>query len=89
MVESGGCELHEAAIVVGTDESETLLRLARSPIGDECQHCSVCRLARTYIERRLAERAGRVFPREQNGDAIWRQLQAALDGVKGPPRKTG
>lgn len=76
------CELHEAAIVLSADESEGFIRLARSPIGDDCQHCLVCRSARAYVERRLAEKTGRALPVDQNGDAAWIQLQAALKGVK-------
>jgi hypothetical protein len=87
MADLDECELHEAAIVVGTDESETLLRLVRSPLGDECQHCAICRLAREYIEHRLAERSGRVFPAGQTGDAIWQQLQRALEGIKSATQK--
>ena len=76
------CDLHEAAIRVGSDEAETLHRLARSPIADECRSCAVCRLAREYVQRRLAEQAGRVFPPEESGEATWRKLQAAVNGVK-------
>jgi hypothetical protein len=82
MARGGGCELHQAAILVGTDESESLLRLAHSPIGDECQMCSVCRLAREYIERRVAEQAGYVFPSDEGGEAILVKLQAAVASVK-------
>jgi hypothetical protein len=78
MSELDPCGLHEAAVVASADESEELLRLAHSPIGDECQRCTVCRAARTYIERRLAERAGRPLPANQNAEVAWRQLQAAL-----------
>ena len=47
MVDADPCQLHEVAILIGTDESENLLRLGRSPIGDECRRCQVCRSART------------------------------------------
>ncbi len=82
MVDPDECELHEVVLFSGADESEALLRLARSPIGDECQRCPVCRSAREYIERRLAERAGRVFPPNQSGEAALRNLQAAIDRAK-------
>jgi len=82
MVEPDRCELHEVAILIGTDESEALLRLGRSPLGDECQRCHVCRSAREYVQRRLEERSGRVFPTDQNGEAAWRKLQAAVESVK-------
>lgn len=72
------CGFHEAVVGLESDVSETLLRLTHSPIADECQRCTVCRWARTFIERRLAEQAGRRFPADQNGDAALRQLQAAL-----------
>lgn len=82
MVDPAECELHEVLLFAGADESEALLRLARSPIGDECQRCAVCRSAREYVERRLAERAGRVFPPDQSGEAARRTLQAAIDRAK-------
>jgi hypothetical protein len=82
MVDADRCELHEAAILIGTDESEDILRLGRSPIGDECQRCAVCRSARAYVERRLDERSGRVFPPDQSGEAAWRNLQAAIERAK-------
>jgi len=88
MVDPGPCELHEVAILIGTDESEDLHRLAHSPIGDECRMCSVCRLAREYVERRLAEKAGQVFPPEENGEAVRRKLQSAVDAVKGSVHRT-
>jgi hypothetical protein len=81
------CELHEAAVLVGTHDSEDLLRLARSPIGDECQMCPVCRLAREYIEHRVAERAGLTFPADESGEAILRKLQVAVDTVKHTVRR--
>ncbi len=87
MSEPDPCQLHEAVILVGTDESEALLRLGRSPIGDECRRCHVCRSAREYIQRRLDERSGRVFPPDQNGEAAWRNLQAAVESAKGSTRK--
>ena len=85
---SDRCELHEAVIVIGAGESEDFQRLARSPIGDECQRCTVCRLAREYVERRLAEQAGYRFPSEQDGDAAWRELRSAVDQVRTSVHKT-
>ncbi len=82
MAEPDGCELHEAAILVGPEDSEELLRLAHSPIGDECRMCSICRLAREYVDRRMAEKGGRVFPPAESGDAVLRMLQSAVDSVK-------
>ena len=76
------CELHKAAVDIGADESDAFLHLARSPIGDECQRCAVCRYARTYIERRLAERAGRTYPAGENAEAAFRELQAAIRGFR-------
>ena len=87
MAESDRCELHEVAIVHGAQDSEDLLRLARSPIGDECQLCAVCRDAREYVERRLAEEAGGVFPPEENAEAAWRKLQAAIEKAKATVRR--
>jgi hypothetical protein len=78
MADSERCELHEVAILIGTDETEDLLRLERSPIGDECRRCAVCRSAREYVARRLDERAGRVLPPDESGEAAWRNLQAAI-----------
>jgi hypothetical protein len=82
MSETDRCELHEMAVLVGGSESEDLERLSRSPIGDECQRCAVCRLARVYVELRLAERDGAVFPPEQSAEAAWRRLQGAIESVK-------
>ncbi len=82
MADSDQCELHEVAVFNGPQEADDLLRLARSPIGDECQICSVCRSAREFIERRLAEQAGQVFPPGQNGDAAWKKLQNAIATAK-------
>ena len=82
MTDRDQCELHEAAVFNGPQETDDLLRLARSPIGDECQICSVCRSAREFIERRLAEQAGQVFPPGQNGDAAWKKLQNAIASAK-------
>ncbi len=88
MVDSDRCELHEVTIFIGADESEALQRLARSPIGDECRTCPVCRLAREYVERRLAEQAGRVFPPGQGGEAAWRKLQGAVENTRTSLHKT-
>jgi len=87
MASTDRCELHDAAIVVGTGDSEALLRLAHSPIGDECHQCGVCRWARTYIERRLAERGGRALPSSESADAAWHELQGALVEVRSSMRK--
>jgi len=88
MADLDQCELHEAAVFPGAEESEVLVRLARSPIGDECQICSVCRSAREYVERRLAEKAGQVFPPDQSAEAAWRKLQAAIESAKASVHKT-
>ena len=88
MVDPDRCELHEVAIFVGEDEAEALLRLARSPIGDECQVCPVCRSAREYVERRLTEQAGFVPPPGENADAAWHKLQTAIAETKASIRKT-
>jgi hypothetical protein len=88
MVETDRCELHDVAIFNGTEESDALLRLARSPIGDECQICSVCRSAREYVERRLAEEGGQVFPPDLSAEAAWRKLQAAIESAKASVHKT-
>ncbi|MGP8078800.1 MAG: hypothetical protein ACLQD8_00515 [Thermoplasmata archaeon] len=82
MVDSGQCELHEATILIGSGESEALLRLGRSPLGDECQRCHVCLSAREYVQRRLDELSGRVLPPEQSSQVAWRQLQAAVASAK-------
>ena len=82
MVDPGPCELHEVGLFLGTDDSRVLLQLARSPIADECRMCSVCRLAREYMEVRIAELSGHVFPPEENGAAIQRELQSAVNAVK-------
>jgi len=78
----GRCELHEAVVDFGGEGTEALMGLARSPIGAECQRCAVCRWARTFIERRLAERTGRVLPMPENADAAWAELQTALRAVR-------
>lgn len=88
MVDPDRCELHEAAPFVREEEAEALLRLARSPIGAECQMCEVCRTAREYVERRLVEQAGYVPPPGENADASWRKLQAAIQAAKISIRKT-
>lgn len=82
MTEADRCELHDVALVSSPDESEDLVRLARSPIGDECQRCTVCRLARVFVELRLAEDAGNDFPRDQSAKAAWERLQRAIASVK-------
>ena len=82
MAEPDRCELHEVAIFANEDETEDLLRLARSPIGDECQICPVCRAAREYVERLVAERTGYVPPPGENAEASWQKLQHAIQGAK-------
>ena len=85
----GPCALHESAILIGTDRSETLLRLAQSPMGDECQKCHVCRSARTYVQRRLEEAAGVVLPRGENAEAAWRVLQRAVEEARAAMHGSG
>ena len=82
MPPSDECDWHGAAIHAGPEESELLLRLAQSPIGDECQRCAICYYAQEYVERRLAERAGQVFAPDQSADATWRKLRAAVEDVR-------
>ena len=82
MDESDRCELHEAAVFAGEGEGEDLLRLARSPIGDECQICPVCRAAREYVERRMAEQGGFVPPPGESAEVSWNKLQSAIRGAK-------
>ncbi len=82
MVDPDRCELHEAAVFAGPEETEALTRLARSPIGDECQICPVCRAAREYVERRIAEQTGYVSPPGENAEASWRKLQGAIRDAK-------
>jgi len=81
MPESDRCELHEVAIFDTPEASEALLRLAQSPMGDECQRCAVCRSAREYVEIRLAERSGRAT-NGVSGEAAWRKLQAAVASAR-------
>lgn len=87
MRDSDQCELHDAAIFAGPDETEALLRLSRSPIGDECQRCPVCRSAREFIEVRLAELQGRVLPPQQNSETAQKKLQAAIEVAKASVHK--
>jgi len=82
MLEPEPCDLHRSVTLAPPDEADELLRLARSPIGDECRNCAVCRLAREYVYRRLEERAGRVFPPDQTGEAVLLRLQAAVENAK-------
>ena len=89
MVEADRCELHEVAVFAGEDKTDSLLRLARSPIGDECQICPVCRAAREYVERLVAERTGYVPPPGESADASWQKLQQAIQGAKATIVKTG
>lgn len=82
MTGSEQCELHDAAVIVGPHESEDLVRLAQSPIGAECQYCPVCRYAREYVERRLAEESGVVPSSGEGANESWRKLQRAVAAVK-------
>lgn len=82
MVEPDRCELHEVAVFAEEGEAEDLLRLARSPIGDECQICPVCRAAREYVERLVAERSGQVPPPGESADVSWQKLQRAIQGAR-------
>jgi len=88
MDESDRCELHEVAIFASEDETDDLLRVARSPIGDECQICPVCRAAREFVERRLAEKAGFVPPPGESADSSWTKLQTAVQSAKATIHKT-
>lgn len=88
MSDSDRRELHQVAILIGDNESDAVEQLARSPIGDDCQSCPVCRAAREYVDRRLAELTGRVFPPDQSGEAAWRKLQAAVKKTKSAVRGT-
>lgn len=72
------CDLHEAALAGPPGNPGAFLRWAGTPIAEECRRCSVCRSARTYIERRLAERAGKVPPTGESAEAAWRELQSAV-----------
>lgn len=82
MVDPDPCELHEVALFADEGHTEELFRLVRSPIGDECQICVVCKLAREYVERRLAERSGYVPPSGEDSSASWRSLQDAIQTVR-------
>lgn len=88
MVDPDRCELHEVAMFAGKDEAEALLDLARSPIGDECQICPVCRSAREFVERRLAEQAGYQPPPGESAEASWSKLQSAIQSAKSTIRRT-
>jgi hypothetical protein len=79
---SDPCELHDIAVLAGEDATEELRRLARSPIGDECQICAVCRSAREFVARRLAEEDGVTLPPGQGSEAAWKALQKAIEGAK-------
>jgi len=87
MVEPDHCELHEVAVFASEGEREELFRLARSPIGDECQICPVCRAAREYVERWKSEKSGRVPPPGESSDASWQKLQSAIQGTKSTIRR--
>jgi len=87
MPEPDHCELHEAAVLSSESERNELFRLARSPIGDECQICPVCRAAREYVERSLSEKTGRVPPPGESADESWHKLQSAIQGTRSSIRR--
>jgi len=76
------CELHQVAIIATDEEAEDLLRVAHSPIGDECQFCPVCRSAREFVERRLAEGSGHVAPPGESANDSWAKLQTAIEHAR-------
>ena len=82
------CELHDEALRSGPGVTDDLVRLARSPIGDECRNCPVCRSAREFVELRLDEMVGRVFPHERGGEAAWERLQQAVRDVRVTVRRS-
>lgn len=88
MPEPDRCELHEVALLADEEEAEELFRLARSPIGDECQICVVCKFAREYVERRLAEQSGYAPPAGEDSGASWQSLQSAIQSVRTTVRRT-
>jgi len=88
MAEPDHCELHEVAVFANEGGTEDLLRLARSPIGDECQICPVCRAAREYVARLASERSGHVPPPGENADASWQKLQRAISNAKSSIRRS-
>jgi hypothetical protein len=81
------CDLHDAAFEVSSGEPETFLQWAHTPIAEECRRCAVCRTARTYIERRLAERAGTVPPTGESAEAAWHELQSAVAEARSAIRR--
>jgi len=89
MVEPDRCELHEVAVFANEGEAGDLLRLAQSPIGDECQICPVCRAAREYVERLVAERSGYAPPVGESADASWQKLRRAIEGARTSIRPPG
>jgi len=78
MADEGPCDLHEAATALRPGERDAFLRWARLPIAEECRRCAVCRSARLYIERRLAEGAGKVPPAGESAEGAWQDLQSAV-----------
>ena len=76
------CELHDIGLFLGSSDSDALLELARSPIGDECRICPVCRLAREYVQVRLGEMSGQRYSTEGNSEALRRELESAVRSVK-------
>ncbi len=81
MSASDPCELHEVAILIGVNESEALLRLART-LGDECRTCDVCRSARAYVDRCLRERAGERFAEGDDARSAWARLRTAVESAR-------
>jgi hypothetical protein len=82
MADPDECELHEVVLSAEADEAKELIRVAQSPIGDECQYCPVCRSAREFVERRLAEESGYVPPAGESADASWKKLQRAIENAR-------
>lgn len=82
MGESRECDLHEAVLRWEEPGCESLLEFVRSPLGDECRRCSVCRWARTYIQRCLDERTGRPLPPGGDAAAARRELMDAIREVR-------
>jgi len=88
MADPEECELHEVALFAGKDEARELIRVAQSPIGDECQFCPVCRSAREFVERRLAEESGFVPPPGESAEVSWKKLQGAIEAARTAIRRT-
>lgn len=89
MNEGDRCGLHEAVVFGAPESTEALLELSRSPIGDECQVCPVCRGAREYIAVKLAEQRGQVLPPDETSAVALKKLQAAIEATKASVRRRG